>query len=61
MTTREKAPACPFCGSACVPIVYGLPGPELVAEYEAGRIVFGGCVILEETPSWHCRECGHSL
>jgi hypothetical protein len=48
-------PTCPECGAEGVPIVYGMPGPELIAEEKAGRVVLGGCVIEEEDPTWACK------
>ena len=48
-------PTCPECGAEGVPIVYGMPGSELIAEEEAGRVVLGGCVIEEEGPTWACK------
>jgi len=54
-----EAPTCPKCGSDSVLlIVYGLPGPDLMEEGRAGRVVLGGCVITGEDPTHACRECG---
>ena len=47
---------CPSCGSKrVVPIVYGLPGPEAIAEAERGEISLGGCIPSWE--SWECLDC----
>jgi hypothetical protein len=35
-----------------VPIVYDMPGLELVEDEEEGRVVLGGCVIEDESPNW---------
>lgn len=52
-------PACRRCDpSKIVPIVYGLPGPELMEEAERGDIVLGGCCIEEYQPLWRCLGCG---
>jgi hypothetical protein len=48
-------PTCPECGAEGVPIVYGMPGSELIAEEEAGQVVLGGCVVGEENPTWACK------
>ena len=51
---------CPSCGASTrLPIVYGLPGPDLMKEAEEGRVELGGCAIEEDSPRWSCEECGH--
>jgi hypothetical protein len=35
-------------------LVFGMPGPELMEEFEAGRFALGGCVIEEKIPRWAC-------
>jgi hypothetical protein len=50
---------CPRCGSqAVIPIVYGLPAPELVRKAEAGEVVLGGCEYDPSYPIYACRDCG---
>ncbi len=50
--------SCPTCRSTeVVPIIYGVPTPELVDEARVGRIVLGGCAIQNER--WCCKRCGH--
>lgn len=52
---------CPECGSAdVVPIVYGLPAPELFESAERGGVVLGGCVVGfdGEDPTHACKACG---
>jgi hypothetical protein len=57
--TNEQ-PVCPQCGSEqTVPIVYGLPGDELLKEAEQGEVELGGCCMRGNDPNWVCRECGH--
>ena len=49
---------CPECSSTSVaPIVYGLPGPELMEESREGHVVLGGCVVTGEDPTHACRDC----
>jgi DNA-directed RNA polymerase subunit RPC12/RpoP len=56
----EDARRCPRCNSEyTVPIVYGLPGAELVEESKAGRVALGGCVVFPDAPDYTCRNCGH--
>lgn len=40
-----------------VPIVYGMPGAELVEASQRGDIVLGGCVISEDAPAFECHSC----
>ena len=50
---------CPHCGSArVIPIVYGLPGPELFQAAERGEVALGGCLVDDRNPMWHCNGCG---
>ena len=58
--TSESKRRCPFCGShEVVPILYGLPGPEMMEQAEAGKIALGGCCVTGDDPNWHCNKCGH--
>jgi hypothetical protein len=41
-----------------VPIVYGLPSPELVAAEEKGDIFLGGCTGEDRTIGHKCAKCG---
>ena len=53
-------PVCPKCSSKnIIPIVFGLPGPELEAEAMAGKVSLGGCIVSPDDPEWHCRDCKH--
>ncbi len=54
---------CPACGQAtAIPVVYGLPDPELMDEAEAGRVALGGCCIIgDELPDYRCTACGHEF
>jgi len=57
----KKPPACPACGAAAVPIVYGLPGPDILHAAERGEVAIGGCVVggPDGDPCWACPDCGH--
>ncbi|OLT30759.1 hypothetical protein BJF79_38230 [Actinomadura sp. CNU-125] len=60
--TTDAPSACPHCGGgAPIPIVYGLPGPDLFEEAERGEVALGGCVVWEGRPLWHCSACGHGF
>jgi len=56
----QIATACPKCGSrAVLPIVYGMPGPELTEESLAGKVALGGCLVFPDAPDHICQDCGH--
>ena len=56
----ESPKACPRCHSdEVIPIVYGMPAPDVVEESRAGRVALGGHVLGPEAPDWHCVACGH--
>tara|TARA_B100001057_G_scaffold431042_1_gene458226 strand:+ start:358 stop:597 length:240 start_codon:yes stop_codon:yes gene_type:complete len=68
---RSRKPIiCPSCGFKPVAkIVYGLPkDPEfndyerkLYEDEEAGRVVFGGCIIHTVSPLWECSKCNQKI
>lgn len=49
---------CRECGTKLVPIVYGMPGPELFDEAERGKVMLGGCCIMPINPTRGCTNCG---
>lgn len=50
---------CHKCGSKnTLKIIYGLPGPVLFQDAEAGKIKLGGCCIEEGDPEYACKACG---
>ena len=52
--------ACPRCHAAArmLPIVFGLPMPELVAAADRGEVALGGCLMTGEDPTHRCAACG---
>lgn len=51
---------CPSCGSKnVVKIVYGMPSYELYEEAEQGKVVLGGCCIMEDAPQYFCKDCNY--
>jgi hypothetical protein len=55
-----QRPCCPDCGAGdVVPIVVGLPDPELMGAADAGEVVLAGCVVMPNQPDWFCRMCRH--
>ena len=58
--TGKSKPRCPLCDSdEVLPILYGLPGPEMVKEAEEGKIAIGGCIVDPDYPTSRCEKCGH--
>jgi len=58
--TAANGLKCPICRSNDnIPIFYGFPSQHVQRAVERGEIELGGCVILEERPSRHCKNCGH--
>ena len=56
----ETSKTCPRCGSVNVlPIVYGMPNPEVREDSMAGKVALGGCVVFPEAPDRLCQNCGH--
>ena len=53
-------PTCPRCGESTRPIVYGLPGPDLIDASRRGEVAIGGCIVHEDAPTWSCPTCGES-
>jgi hypothetical protein len=52
---------CPACGSRrTIPIVYGMPGTELIEQVKRGQIVLGGCLVGPDQPDRHCCDCEKS-
>ena len=49
---------CPICNKSdkVIPIIYGLPSPELVKDAEKGKVWLGGCQISFCMPHWYCKR-----
>lgn len=59
---RGYPPPCAECGSdAVLPIVWGMPSPELQRQADEGWLVLGGCLVHGNglDPEWHCQRCEH--
>lgn len=59
LTAAVTAPVeehCPTCGAKAVPIIFGLPVPEVRVAAEAGLVVLGGCFVQGDgtDPRWQC-------
>jgi hypothetical protein len=56
----RKPRKCPNCGHAPVAsILYGMPNisDELFEKEQRGEVIFGGCVIELDQPTWQCSKC----
>ena len=49
---------CPKChkNDQVVPIFYGEPNQEAMAEINRGLWEMGGCVVDSESPNWYCKR-----
>jgi hypothetical protein len=68
-TTLRKGSNCPKCNAGkLIPIIYGLPGRELMEQSGRGEIELGGCVVgriidsegglISGSPELSCPQCG---
>lgn len=55
--TRDASKVCERCGTALVPVVYGMPGPEMSDRADRGEIILGGCNIRPGQKSMDCPNC----
>lgn len=55
---RTEAPHC--CDNPMTPIVYGMPGAELMDASMAGEVELGGCLISDDAPMFRCSQCGRT-
>lgn len=52
---------CPYCKSNNVAeILYGMPAftKKLEKDLESKKIILGGCCISNDSPQYHCNDCG---
>ena len=57
----NQTPNCPSCKSDNVAaIAFGYPGPEMSEAASRGEIVLGGCIVNDDDPEWHCKDCKHN-
>jgi hypothetical protein len=55
----QSGRVCPACGREdSVPMVYGLPSPDLMDLAERGLAVLGGCALPDDGNDVVCRSCG---
>jgi len=52
---------CARCGSTdVVPIVFGMPGFDLVEAEKRGEVILGGCIRVGDEPTVYCPRCDGS-
>jgi hypothetical protein len=61
--TSARIRLCRVCRARLVPIMWGMPGPDLMEAAERGEVVLGGCTVSMEPPYEvkACPECGWTL
>jgi len=52
---KRKYPKCN--SNNLIPIIYGMPGIDLVEKENKGEIKFGGCIVMPDSPKWYCEDC----
>lgn len=52
----RRSRKCPVCGQTGIPIVYGYPSPAVFQAADEGLLAIGGCVVLDDEPTWWCKE-----
>lgn len=43
-----------------MPIIYGVPGLEIVTASQRGEVELGGCCVSDDLPMFRCGECGRT-
>lgn len=55
---HRKPRKCRNCNNTTVvKISYGNPTEWVMQMAEEGKLVLGGCIILENSPDWQCVQC----
>jgi hypothetical protein len=49
-----RAPKCPVCGAATIPVRRGFPSAKTMEEAEEGKVFLGGCLISPKQPDRIC-------
>ena len=54
--SKQYFKQCPECNSKdVIPIMYGMPDPEMQKKYDQGKIKLGGCSIdIDNMPDRYC-------
>jgi hypothetical protein len=60
---RSRRPVCPACryDDQVVPIIYGMPTPELIEQSRRGEVALGGSCIGPDAHDWYCKGCLESF
>ena len=60
---RRRRKTCPTCKKKdqVVEILYGMPTYEAYEASQRGEFVIGGCCVMPEQPTKHCKRCDESF
>ena len=60
---RSRRKTCPTCKKAdeVVEILYGMPDLEARDARDRGEIELGGCCVMPDQPTKHCKRCDESF
>jgi hypothetical protein len=57
---RKSKKVCPKCGgNSIASILRGYPifSEKLDQDIRDGKVVLGGCCVMDNDPKWHCNKC----
>jgi|GEM_PF-4205491 len=58
---HDDPDVCAVCGGAVLPVVYGMPSPQLVEEANKGDVILGGCSMPLVPAASRCVICGYEV
>ena len=54
---KSKIISCSICHGSALPVVYGLPGAELVKVSSLGLVKLEGCLVPPKEAKHYCVKC----
>ena len=59
----DRTAKCPKCNrdDQVIPILFGMPGPEMIEAEQRGEIKLGGCCISGMEPEYYCKRCDYDF
>ncbi len=63
ISSINKPDKCPRCGAPVYKILYGEPAmsEEDYFKTYGEHVIFGGCIISGDDPTWACSQCGQEF
>ena len=58
---NQKQLTCPSCNSKnAAEYLYGMPffDEKLQKQIDEGKVILAGCIINDNSPKYHCNDCG---